>query len=84
MPSPFPGMDPYLEHPALWPDVHQRLIVALADALGPPLRPRYRVAVDERVYVRSSSAGPTCLSSALVRRTAQRRVRPSLSSSPVL
>jgi hypothetical protein len=44
-------MDPYLEHPALWPDVHQRLIVALADALGPPLRPRYRVAVEERVYV---------------------------------
>jgi hypothetical protein len=51
MPSPFPGMDPYLEHPALWPDVHQRLIVALADSLGPTLRPRYRVAVEERVYV---------------------------------
>ena len=26
MPSPFPGMDPYLEHPALWPSVHQGLI----------------------------------------------------------
>jgi len=25
MPSPFPGMDPYLEHPALWPDVHLSL-----------------------------------------------------------
>ncbi|MFN0055331.1 MAG: DUF4058 family protein [Planctomycetales bacterium] len=22
MPSPFPGMDPYLEDPGLWPDVH--------------------------------------------------------------
>ncbi|MGZ3385325.1 MAG: DUF4058 family protein, partial [Isosphaeraceae bacterium] len=22
MPSPFPGMDPYLEEPGLWPDVH--------------------------------------------------------------
>ncbi len=21
MSSPFPGMDPYLEHPALWPDI---------------------------------------------------------------
>ena len=51
MPSPFPGMDPYLEHPAIWPDVHQRLIVALADALGPQLRPRYRAAIEERVYV---------------------------------
>jgi hypothetical protein len=22
MPSPFPGMDPYLEEPSQWPDVH--------------------------------------------------------------
>ena len=22
MPSPFPGMDPYLEDPDFWPDVH--------------------------------------------------------------
>lgn len=57
MPSPFPGMDPYLEHPALWPDVHQRLIVALADTLGPMLRPRYRAAVEERVYV-TDAEGP--------------------------
>ncbi len=50
MPSPFPGMDPYLEHPALWPGLHSRLIVGLADALGPVLRPRYYVEVEERVY----------------------------------
>lgn len=50
MPSPFPGMDPYLEHPDLWPDVHHRLIVALADSLAPPLRPKYRVMVDKRTY----------------------------------
>ena len=34
MPSPFPGMDPYLEHPQLWQEVHSRLIVAISDALG--------------------------------------------------
>ena len=51
MPCPFPGMDPYLEHPGLWPDVHQRLIVAIANALAPVLRPRYRVAIEQRVYV---------------------------------
>ena len=51
MPSPFPGMDPYLEHPALWPDVHHGLIEALRNALAPLLRPRYRIAVEERVYV---------------------------------
>jgi hypothetical protein len=28
--SPFPGMDPYLERPDLWPDVHNRLIAASA------------------------------------------------------
>ena len=26
MPTPFPRMDPYLEQPALWPDVHHGLI----------------------------------------------------------
>lgn len=50
MPSPFPGMDPYLEQPELWPEVHSRLIVAIADALAPQLRPKYRVALEKRVY----------------------------------
>ena len=48
MPTPFPGMDPYLERPDLWPNVHSRLIVAIADHLAPRLRPRYYVAVEER------------------------------------
>ncbi|MFV9504652.1 MAG: DUF4058 family protein [Oscillochloridaceae bacterium umkhey_bin13] len=51
MPTPFPGMDPYLEHPALWPDVHNSLIVALRDALAPQVRPRYYVAVEERIHM---------------------------------
>lgn len=50
MPTPFPGMDPYLERPGLWPDVHNRLIAALADDLAPRLRPRYFVAIEERTY----------------------------------
>jgi hypothetical protein len=29
MPSPFPGMDPYLEHPDLWPEVHSRWLMAM-------------------------------------------------------
>jgi hypothetical protein len=41
-------MDPYLERSDIWPNVHSRLIVALADDLGPRLRPRYYVAVEER------------------------------------
>ncbi len=30
MPSPLPGMDPYLEHPRSWPNFHHRLISAIA------------------------------------------------------
>jgi len=50
MPTPFPGMDPYLEQPDLWPDLHNSLIVALRDELAPRLRPRYYVAIKERTY----------------------------------
>lgn len=54
MPTPFPGMDPYLEQPNLWANVHSRLIVALADYLAPLLRPRYYVSVEERTYLDDS------------------------------
>jgi hypothetical protein len=37
----FPGMDPYLERPSLWPDVHHRIITAIGDQLQPQLVPRY-------------------------------------------
>lgn len=51
MGSPFPGMDPYLEDRARWPDLHLRLIAGLGDRLMELLRPRYVVRADERVYV---------------------------------
>ena len=50
MPSPFPGMNPYLESPDRWPTVHNRLIVGLADLLTPRLLPKYQVDIDKRVY----------------------------------
>jgi Protein of unknown function (DUF4058) len=50
MPSPFPGMNPYLEAPSLWAGVHHWLITEIARSLLPQLRPRYFVAVEERVY----------------------------------
>jgi Protein of unknown function (DUF4058) len=56
MPSPFPGMDPYLEAPEFWSEVHNRMIVAIADDLAPKLRPRYRVAIDQRIYLSSGDA----------------------------
>ncbi len=39
--SPFPGMDPYLEAPLLWTDVHHRIINAIADQLQTQLVPQY-------------------------------------------
>jgi hypothetical protein len=47
----FPGMDPYLEVPELWPGVHNSLIVYISDLLRPLLRPRYIAAIEERVFV---------------------------------
>lgn len=51
MPSPFPGMDPYLEDPLLWPGLHHRLITYISDTLNPLLRPRYIANIGERVYI---------------------------------
>lgn len=50
MASPFPGMDPYLEHPEVWPGVHLLLIAALSESLAPQLRPKYSVSVEVRMY----------------------------------
>jgi Protein of unknown function (DUF4058) len=49
--SPFPGMDPYLEDPFFWHQVHSRLIVALANDLGKILRPKYYAAIETRTYL---------------------------------
>lgn len=45
MASPFPGMDPYLEAPALWPDVHHRLITTIAEQLQSQLSTRYSTVI---------------------------------------
>ncbi|MGF1521910.1 MAG: DUF4058 family protein [Leptolyngbyaceae cyanobacterium] len=50
MNNPFPGMNPYLEQLGLWPQVHNRLVVAIADAITPQVAPKYRVSIEERVY----------------------------------
>jgi Protein of unknown function (DUF4058) len=51
MPSPFPGMDPYLEDPGLWPDVHHEILSAAREILNHQLRPKYLVRIEERVYI---------------------------------
>ena len=39
MPSPFPGMNPFLEHPLVWQDFHQSLVTRIRDALAGQVRP---------------------------------------------
>jgi hypothetical protein len=48
-------MDPYLENPALWADVHLNLIAECQGLLGSQLRPKYVVKVEERVYIADES-----------------------------
>jgi len=50
MPSPFPGMDPYIEGDS-GEDFHLRFIGVAAEFLTPGVRPRYVVRGQERVYL---------------------------------
>ena len=51
MPSPFPGMDPYLEDPEIWPDVHLGMIAAVRADLQARLPSRYRARIDARLVI---------------------------------
>ena len=50
MPDMFPGMNPYLEHPDLWPKVHPQLVTALVKLLQKEVSDRYSVIIRKRVY----------------------------------
>lgn len=41
MPSPFPGMDPYIEHASIWGDFHNNLAAEIQALLNPQIRPDY-------------------------------------------
>jgi hypothetical protein len=51
MPSPFPGMDPWLERPMVFPDVHLSLVYLLKAAVNAGLPPGYTVSTSNRVWV---------------------------------
>ena len=51
MPSPFPGMDPYLEAAVLWPAFQHQFVAGLYQILLPGLVDRYRARVAQRTYV---------------------------------
>ena len=51
MPSPFPGMNPYLEQDSLWQDFHLAFLPALRERLVPQVAPNYIVLLEEHLYV---------------------------------
>lgn len=54
----FPGMDPYLENPSIFPGIHARMVVYMGDQLAALIRPRYIASVGERVYVEGPETRP--------------------------
>jgi hypothetical protein len=58
MAGPFPGMDPYLELQAAWPDFHNRLIAEICSELGARLPESYVARVDERIEVATWAPEP--------------------------
>ena len=51
MPSPFPGMDPWLEDPAIFPDLPDALIIYLRDAINAQLPEPYVASAATRVWI---------------------------------
>jgi hypothetical protein len=58
MPSPFPGMNPYLEQSHLWRDFHNSFLVALRAALVPQLPDRYLIEYEESLYIDPTGDDP--------------------------
>jgi hypothetical protein len=60
MPSAFPGMDPYLEHPAHFPDLHDSTIAYTREFLQARLPAPYYSVIGSRIWVEPSrrSIGP--------------------------
>ncbi|MBI3177091.1 MAG: DUF4058 family protein [Chloroflexi bacterium] len=57
MPSPFPGMDPYIEQPAVWPDFHSDLAGEIRARLNPHLRPRYFATTEITIIYENAVTG---------------------------
>jgi Protein of unknown function (DUF4058) len=51
MPSPFPGMDPFIESSGEWGDFHTSLLVAIRAKLNALLPRRYRARIDLFVFI---------------------------------
>ncbi len=51
MPSPFPGMNPYLEQDRAWNDFHESFIPAARDAIAAQVRPHFIAKINEHLFI---------------------------------
>lgn len=56
MPSPFPGMNPYLEQDDAWHDFHESFMPHVRDLISAQVDPRYIVKIDEHIFIHEFSA----------------------------
>ena len=56
MPSPFPGMNPFLEKPSDWHDFHGDFLVRVRAQLASQIRPAFIAKTEDRVYLHELSA----------------------------
>ena len=73
MPSPFPGMDPYLESPRFFADFHDSMIVYMKAVLQRGLPQNYFAQASERLWVETTER--YVVPDVSVSRTATRRQR---------
>lgn len=76
---PFPGMDPYLESPGIWPDFHESLAVILRaqlnDHLPPPYYARVQMRPEAGIVLEGGTSRRIVPDVAVVRRPEPREVR---------
>ncbi|OQY51813.1 MAG: hypothetical protein DRR08_05260 [Candidatus Parabeggiatoa sp. nov. 2] len=56
--SPFPGMDPYLESPSLWADVHNTLKSLFREQISSRLPPRYVAELETKLVIDDHNHNP--------------------------
>ena len=58
MPSPFPGMNPYLEPDRAWNDFHGSFMPAARDAIAVQVRPHFIAKINEHLFIHELPEDP--------------------------
>ena len=78
--NPFPGMNPYLESPDIWPDFHNGLIGQLRTFWDRSLPDNYRIALERRVEVEEPFGVPSELNLVIPDALVPERIRSDAAS----